>query len=266
MDDFLLYALLGGVGVALAAGPLGCVVVWRKMAYFGAALSHSALLGVALGILLDISVTLAVLVFSLLLASLLALLERQRILAMDTLLGIIAHGALAIGLLVVAMLENRRIDLMGYLFGDVLAISLPDVVLIYILLGVVLVVLKLIWRDLLAITVSEELAAAEGVAVERVKLVFVLLVAAVIAVGMKIVGVLLIISMLIIPVAAARVFARDPEQMAIGAIIIGILSVMIGLFASLQWDVPAGPVIVVASTFVFAVAYLVPLIVHKQRR
>lgn len=268
MDSFLLYALLGGIGVAVVAGPLGCVMVWRRMAYFGAALSHSALLGVAMGIFLDANLTFAVLIFSLLLASLLTLLERQRLLAADTILGIIAHSALAIGLLVVAALDHYRIDLMGYLFGDVLAIDLTDIALIYTLVIVVLFVLKKIWRDLLTLTVSTELAAAEGVAVERVKFVFVLLVASVIAIGMKIVGILLIISMLIIPAAAARAFARNPEQMALGAVCIGVLSLVAGLFTSYQWDVPAGPAIVALSTLFFAVSYCWPLISNqfiKQR-
>ena len=266
MDSFLLYALLGGMGVAIVAGPLGCVMVWRRMAYFGAALSHSALLGVAMGILLDANLTFAVLLFSLILASLLTLLERQRLLAADTLLGIIAHSALAIGLLVVAALDHYRIDLMGYLFGDVLAIDLMDIGLIYALVLMVLVVLKCIWRDLLTLTVSVELAAAEGVAVERVKFTFVLLVASVIAVGMKIVGILLIISMLIIPAAAARAFARTPEQMALGAVCIGLLSVFSGLMVSYQWDVPAGPAIVAISTLVFALSYCWPAVSALGRR
>ena len=258
MDSFLLFALLGGAGIALVSGPLGCVVVWRRMAYFGAALSHSALLGVALGMLLELNITVAVIVFSLLLASLLALLERQRFLATDTLLGIIAHSALAIGLLVVALLDQYRIDLMGYLFGDVLAITPTDIGIIYVLGVIVLWVLKTIWRDLLAITLSVELAAAEGIAVEKIKLIFVLLVAAVIAVGMKIVGILLIISLLIIPAATARAFARDPEQMAKGAVVIGVLSVLLGLWSSYEWDVPAGPAIVATSTLIFVFSYLWP--------
>lgn len=260
MDSFLLYALLAGVGLAFITGPLGCVMVWRRMAYFGAALSHAALLGVAMGIWFDIDITLAVLAFSLVLASLLTLLEQQRLLATDTLLGIIAHSALAIGLLVVALLDQYRIDLMGYLFGDVLAITLTDIGLMYGLLIVVIVVLSSIWRDLLMITLSSELAAAEGVAVRRVNFVFVLLVAAVIAIGMKIVGILLIISMLIIPAAAARFFAPNPEQMALGAVVIGVISVVVGLASSYQWDVPAGPAIVAVLTLIFAGAYFWPVL------
>lgn len=258
MEDFLARALLGGVGVALAAGPLGCVIVWRRMAYFGAALSHSALLGVALGFVLGINLTLGILLFCLLLASLLVLLERYQFLASDTLLGIMAHAALAAGLVVVAALGTLRVDLMGYLFGDVLAIGAGDLYVIYTLAAITLAVLALTWRSLLSLTVSEELAAAEGVPVVRVRLIFMLLIASVIAVGMKVVGMLLIISLLIIPAAAARRVAATPEQMAVGAALLGALSVVLGLWGSLRWDLPAGPAVVVAATLLFALVLAWP--------
>lgn len=258
MDDFLLRALAGGVGVALAAGPLGCIVVWRRMAYFGGALSHSALLGVALGVMLSINLTLAILVFCLLLATLLVLLEHQRLLASDTLLGILAHATLALGLVAVSFMENTRVDLMAYLFGDILAVDRGDLLLIWGLSLGALIGLSLLWRPLLAITVNEELAAVEGISVGRVKLIFVLLIAAVIAVGMKIVGILLIISLLIIPPAAARRLSATPEQMAVGASAVGVVSVLLGLYGSVEWDLPSGPAIVVAATGLFGLSLLTP--------
>lgn len=258
MDEFLLRAVAGGIGVALAAGPLGCVLVWRRMAYFGAALSHSALLGVAFGFLLGINLTVGILLFCLLLALLLSALERQRLLASDTLLGILAHGALAAGLVTVAFMEHLRIDLLGYLFGDVLAVGRGDLVLIYAMATVTLAVLAFIWRPLLSCTVNEELAAVEGIPVRRVNLVFVMMVAAVIAVGMKVVGMLLVVSLLVVPAAAARALARTPEQMALGAAGIGALSVLGGIGASVQWDVPAGPAVVTCAVLAFAVLTALP--------
>lgn len=253
MDDFLIRAVFGGVGVALAAGPLGCFLVWRRMAFFGAALSHSALLGVALGFLLGINLTLGIALFCLLLATLLLLLERQRFLASDTLLGILAHGTLAVGLVTIAFMENLRIDLMAYLFGDVLAVDIEDLYLIYGLAIVTAVALFFVWRPLLSITVEEDIAAVEGVPVTRVRLVFVLLIATLVAVGMKVVGMLLIISLLIIPAAAARRLSKTPEQMAVIAVVMGALSVVLGLFGSLQWDIPSGPAIVAVAALIFGV-------------
>ena len=252
MDDFLVRALLGGVGVALVAGPLGAFVVWRRMAYFGAAMAHAALLGVALGLLLEVDVNLAIVVVCVALALAVIGLEKQKVLATDTLLGILAHGTLALGLVAIAFQETVRVDLFSYLFGDILAVTRADLFWIFGGGALVLAAAAAIWRPLLAATVHEELARVEGVDVARVRLVFTVLLAVVIAVGLKIVGLLLVTSLLIIPAAAARHLAATPEQMAAAACAIGCLAVAGGLFGSLTWDTPAGPSIVVAATIAFA--------------
>ena len=257
MDDFLLHALGGGIGVALAAGPLGSFIVWRRMAYFGDTLAHSGLLGVALGVGLHIHPQLAVALTGVLLALSLVLLQRQRALAVDTLLGILAHSSLSLGLVALAFFETVRIDLTSYLFGDILAISVHDLYWIWGGAGLALVALSRLWRSLLAVTVHQELAQVEGVPVFAVHLGFMLLIAIVIAVAMKVVGVLLITSLLIIPAAAARRFARSPESMAALASVLGCVAVGGGLWASLRWDTPAGPSVVVAAALLFVLAQLV---------
>ncbi|HEC17356.1 MAG TPA: zinc ABC transporter permease subunit ZnuB [Sedimenticola sp.] len=251
MDDFMLRALIAGLGVALVTGPLGAFVVWRRMAYFGDTLAHSALLGVALGFLLEVNVNLAIILVCVALAMLLVALQHQRRLASDTLLGILSHGSLSLGLIVLAFMETLRIDLMGYLFGDILSVTLTDICWIWVGGAVALLVLAWIWRPLLAMTVHEELARVEGVPVASVRLAFMLLIALVIAMAMKVVGILLITSLLIIPAATARWFANTPEQMALLAALAGCLAVGGGLFASLQWDLPAGPAVVVAAALLF---------------
>lgn len=258
MAEFLLLALAGGVGIAAIAGPLGAFVVWRRMAYFGDTLAHSALLGIALGLLLDINLNLAVVACCVLLALLLVSLQRQHIVATDTLLGIMAHSSLSLGLVAVALLDNVRIDLIEYLFGDLLAISPEDLYWIY---GGGALVLFLVWRlwdQLLAITINEELAQVEGVDTLRVRLALMLLIATVIAVAMKLVGILLITSLLIIPAAAARRLAHTPEQMAIYASLLGMLAVVGGITASWFWDTPAGPSVVVAALAEFLLLYAAP--------
>jgi len=256
MDDFFVRALLGGIGVALVAGPMGCVVVWRRMAYFGAALAHAALLGIALGFLLEVNLTLSVLCVCLVLAFTLSALEGRLSLSNDTLLGIMAHSMLALGLLTLAMMDGMRIDLLGYLFGDVLAISTHDVYLIFALALGSAVLLGFHWRALIAVTINEEIACVEGIKVKRIRLAFVLLLATVIAIGMKVIGILLIVSLLIIPAAAARVVSRTPEQMALCSIAVGVLAVVSGLFGSLTWDLPAGPAIVICATIAFLLSLL----------
>lgn len=251
MDDFLWRALAGGIGVASIAGPLGCFIVWRRMAYFGDTLAHSALLGVALGLVLGIDLTVGIVACASLLAVLLVLLQ-QRHLATDTLLGIMAHSGLAVGLVVLSFFESVRVDLFSYLFGDVLAVSQLDLVWIYAVAGLGLAALAAIWRPLLMVTIQEDLARAEGVPVIAVRLAFVLLLATVIAIAMKVVGIMLIVSLLIIPAATARCLSGTPERMAVLAALTGCAAVMAGLSGSLAWDTPSGPSVVVAAMALFA--------------
>lgn len=258
LADFLLYALVAGVGVALVAGPCGTFVVWRRMAYFGDTLAHSALLGVALGFILQINPLFAVMLVCLSLATLLFFLQRQQRLPSDTLLGILSHSALSIGLVSLAFLENLRVDLMAYLFGDILAVSTEDLVIIYLCAGVALGVLTLLWKPLLAISLHEDLARVEGVRVDLVQFSFSVLLALVVALMMKVVGLLLITSLFILPAAAVRRLSRSPEQMAVLAALAGALAVCGGLAGSWHWDTPAGPSIVVAAALLFAVTQLLP--------
>ncbi len=258
MDEFLIRAFAAGLGIAIVAGPLGCFVVWRRMAYFGAALSHAALLGVVLGIWFGINLQLGVLLIAVLVSLFLFALQKNQSLSNDTLLSIAAHGSLALGLVVLSFMKSVRVDLMAYLFGDILAVSVLDMVWIYAGGLACLVLLVVFWRSLLSVTVHEELARVDGIAVERMQLLFLLLVSTVIAVAMQIVGLLLIVSLLIIPAAIARRFSATPEQMALGAALAGVVAVVIGLWASLQWDTPAGPSIVVAAAGLFVISLFYP--------
>ncbi|HRE54294.1 MAG TPA: metal ABC transporter permease [Candidatus Competibacter sp.] len=258
MDDFLARALLGGAGVALAAGPLGTFIVWRRMAYFGDTLAHSGLLGVVLGAFLGINPELGVVLTCLAVALILVLLQRQHALATDTLLGILAHTALSLGLVALAFLETVRVDLVSYLFGDILSINTVDLYWIWGGNLLALAALARLWRPLLAATVHEELARVEGVPVFQIRLAFMMLIAVVIAVAMKVVGILLITSLLIIPAAAARRFARSPEGMAVLASAFGCAAIGAGLWASLRWDTPAGPSVVVAASSLFVLGSAVP--------
>lgn len=256
LDDFFVRALLGGIGVAIVAGPIGCFILWRRLAYFGDTLSHSALLGVAMALLLELNITLSVFIICLIVSLLLLLLQKRASLSSDSLLGLLAHATLAVGLVVLAFMTWVRVDLMGFLFGDILAVSKNDITLIWLGGLVVLAGLASIWRRLFAATVNYDLAKAEGAKPDFTNFIFMALVAAVIAVSMKLVGVLLITALLIIPAATARRFSTSPEHMAIMAAVIGSLSVIVGLNGSLQWDTPAGPSIVVAALAGFIISVL----------
>lgn len=256
LDDFFLRALLAGIGVALVAGPLGCFIVWRRMAYFGDTMAHSALLGVALSFLLGTSLTAGVFVIAALVSVALLLLERRGTLSTDALLGILSHSTLAIGLVMLAFMSWVRVDLMGFLFGDILAVSNVDVLLVWAGGAVVLAGVVALWRPLLAATVSTEIAEAEGLRPERARIAFMLLMAAVIAIAMKVVGILLITALLVVPAATARRFAATPEAMAVLAALIGAVAAVAGLAGSLAWDTPSGPSIVVAALVLFLASLL----------
>ena len=250
LDDFLVRAALAGIGLALAAGPLGCFVVWRRMAYFGDATAHAAILGIALSLAFSLSLFVGVLVAALAM-SLGVLALAGRIYTMDTLLGVAAHGALALGLVAVSFLPGVRVDLMAYLFGDILAVSQLDLAVIWIGAVVVLILLRLRWQALLLVTLSTDLAAARGYDARREQLILTLALAVLVAVAIKIVGALLITAMLIIPAAAARPLSRTPEGMAIAAGLIGVLSAIIGLRMAYVFDTPAGPSIVCVAAITF---------------
>ena len=267
LDDFFTRAVLGGIGIAIVAGPIGCFIIWRRLAYFGDTLSHSALLGVALALLLQLNITLTVFMISFGVALMLLILRRGATLSSDALLGLLAHSTLAIGLVMLAFMSWVRVDLMGFLFGDILAVTRFDLALIWIGGAVILGLLAYIWRPLFAATVNVDLATAEGARPELFNLVFMLIISAVIAVSMKLVGVLLITALLIIPAASARRLVTSPEQMAVGASVVGVVAVLVGLNGSLRFDTPAGPSIVVAAMICFILSVLpIPQILAKIKK
>ncbi|NIZ14311.1 metal ABC transporter permease [Phaeobacter sp. HF9A] len=240
LDDFMIRAALAGLGVAIAAAPLGCFVVWRRMAYFGDATAHASILGVALALSFDVSIFAGVLATALVMASTISFLSGRGY-AMDTLLGVLAHSALAFGLVAVSFLHGVRVDLMAYLFGDILAVSRGDLAVIWTGAALILPLLWWRWSSLLTATLNPELARASGIAPQREQMV-------------------------LIPAATARVFSNTPERMALLAGVVGCASVLIGMFVSFQMDTPTGPTIVSAGTVFFVCSSLLTLIGAARRR
>ena len=251
LDDFLIRALIAGIGIALVAGPLGCFVVWRRLSFFGDTLAHSALLGVLLSISFNINISITIFVVSSLVALLLLRLEKTTYLAGDSLLGLISHSSLAIGLLILGFLSFIRFDIMGILFGDILSVNTNDLLVIWIGGALILFVLWFIWKPLFASTVNYDLAEAEGMKPERVNTIFTILLAALIAISIKMVGILLITGLLIIPTAMARNLSNNPRQKVILSIVGGLLSVFIGLYASFEINTSSGPSIVSVALILF---------------
>ncbi|WP_424932930.1 metal ABC transporter permease [Amaricoccus macauensis] len=265
LDDFFVRAMIGGLGVALAAGPLGCFVVWRRMAYFGDATAHAALLGVTLALATDLPVVLGVTIAAIVMAIGVTL-ASGRTYAVDTMLGVASHGALALGLVALSLLPGVRIDLSGFLFGDILAVSRGDLAFIW--GGAIFVAGLVVLRrsTLLLSTLNEELAVSAGVNPARERMILTLALALLVAIAIKAVGVLLITAMLIIPAATARALSRTPETMMVLAVLAGAGSVVLGLEGSLHLDLPAGPAIVTAAVLLLVVANAARIVKARARR
>tara|TARA_B100000963_G_scaffold360221_1_gene390324 strand:- start:81 stop:884 length:804 start_codon:yes stop_codon:yes gene_type:complete len=251
LDDFFIRALLAGIGIALVTGPLGCFIIWRRLSFFGDTLAHAALLGVTMAVFFEINIAFSVFLISSVVALILIKLQKSTKLPGDALLGLLAHSSLAVGLVVIGFLTSIRFDVMGLLFGDILAVNQNDLLLIWIGGAFILLILKFIWKPLFASTVNHELAEAEGMEPNKFNAIFTVLMAAVIAISIKIVGLLLITGMLIMPAAMGRNLSNNPQQMVKLSVIGGLLSVIIGLFSSLQFNTPSGPSIITAALILF---------------
>ena len=262
-DDFFIRALVAGVGIAIVVGPLGCFVIWRRLSYFGDTLSHSALLGVTLAYSFSLNISLSVFIVSAVVALLLINLQKRTKLAGDSLLGLLAHSTLAIGLVLIGFLSYIRFDLMGLLFGDILAVTIEDIALVWVGGFVILGILYFIWKSLFSATVNYDLSAAEGMKPEVSNFIFTLLLAGVIALSIKMIGALLITGLLLIPAATARNISNSPNQMVFLATLVGIISVIAGLFTSLELNTSSGPTIIVVALILFIVS-LVPLEIKGQ--
>ena len=256
LDDFFIRALIAGIGIAIVTGPLGCFIIWRRLSFFGDTLAHSALLGVTIAFVFELNIAFSVFLISSAIALILLKLQKTTKLPGDALLGLLAHSSLAVGLVVIGFLTSIRFDIMGLLFGDILAVNEIDLLIIWIGGVLILLILKIIWKPLFASTVNHELAEAEGMNPDKVNAIFTVLLAALIAISIKIVGLLLITGMLIIPAAMARNISNNPAQMVKLSIVGGLLSILIGLFSSLQINTPSGPSIITAALILFCLTLI----------
>lgn len=262
-EPFVVRAMLAGTGVALAAGVLGCFIVWRRMAYFGDSLAHAALAGIPLGLVLGVGTGYGVLAVACAFALFLVFVGSRRALALDTVLGIIAHSSLAVAMVAIALVDYPVFNLHSVLFGDILTVQTADILRIYLCAAVAVSALLLAWDSLVLMTISEDLAKAEGVNVFRMNLLLMFLTAFVVSVSFQVVGILLVTSMLIIPAAAGRSLARSPEAMAAVSCAVGVVSVVAGIYGSLYWDTPSGPSIVTAASVFFVLMFAVSLAVKR---
>ena len=258
LDDFFTRAIIVGIGIAIITGPFGCFVIWKRLSYFGETLSHSSLLGVALGYVLSVNISITVFAVSSIVAILLFLLNERTELTSDSLLGLLSHSSLSIGLLVIGYLSYIRFDMMGLLFGDILAVTKLDIFIVWAIGGLFILILFIIWKPLLAGTVNRDIASSENMRPHRAELIYMILLSGIIAISIKIIGILLITGLLIIPAAVARNISNSPIQMILISMCVGIVSVVTGLFTSLSLNTASGPSILVIALILFVMS-LTPL-------
>lgn len=266
LDSFFSRALIAGIGFALIAGPIGCFIVWQRLAYFGDTMAHSALLGIAFAIAFEIQILIGVFVVCLLIALIVSRIGDESILSSDSMFGVLSHSTLSIGLVLVSLMYWVRVDILHFLFGNILAVSWVEIAIIFSGGAMVFGLLIWKWNKLVCLAVDEQIAAAENMKPQQTRYIMMVMIAAVIACAMKIVGIILAVALLIIPAAAARQFARTPEQMAALASVFGMVAVVGGLTLSIEFDTPPGPSIVVNTVAIFAIGMLTSLFKTRRER
>ena len=258
MEDFIYRALLASFGVSVIAGSLGCFVIWKRLSYFSDSISHSALLGVALGLATGLGINFGLVLVGALFSILIVILQQKDFWSSDAVLGIFSHVSLSLGIVVLGFIGDQNTDYFSYLFGDILSITTSDIYWIFFVMFIVIFLLVVNWKKLLLLTLNEELAKAEGINKIFYELLFMLLIALAVSVSVQIVGVLLITSLLIIPPAIARLFSSSPVRMIISSIIVSVVSVLLGLYISMVFDVATGPAIVITLGALFFTGQLIP--------
>ena len=258
MDDFIYRAIIASIGVSLIAGSLGCFVIWKRLSYFSDSISHSALLGVALGLATGLGINLGLVIVGGLFAVLIVVLQQKEFWSSDAVLGIFSHLSLSLGIVVLGIIGNQNTDYFAYLFGDILSITSKDLYWIFSVLIVVVTILVFNWKKLLLLTLNEELAKAEGINKLYYDLLFMFLIALAVSVSVQIVGVLLITSLLIIPPAISRVISNSPVTMILASVVVSIFSVLLGLYLSIDFDLATGPTIVITLGALFFIAQFLP--------
>lgn len=248
--DLIFLPLLAGTIIALTMGPVGCFVVWRKMAYFGDTLAHGALIGVAISILFFIPITIGIIITCLTLSALLLKLQKNKVISTDSLLGILSHTVLAAGIITISSI-NTSVNLMAFLFGDILSVQIGDILSIFLICAAALILLYRSWSSLILTSLNAELAQVEGVNTTKLNIILLTIMAFVTAIGIKIVGALLTTALLVIPASAARFVSNSPSQMAITSAFFAVLSVFMGIAGSFFWDLPVGPLIVLSASAIF---------------
>ena len=263
LDDFVVRSVIAGLLMITIAAPMGCLMVWQRLAFLSDTLGHAAVLGVGLGLWLQLHPMVGVLaVVVLIVISLSRVVSFNNALS-ETTLAVISHSGLAAGLILLGTMPSQTISLESILFGDLLATTVTDLGLIFATVVILVFLLLQHWRSFVAVSVSREVAQAEGIEVRRLQFLMYLMIALLVAVMMKVMGVLLIAAVLVIPTSSARLLSKSPEQMVLISALFGAASLGGGMLSSFQFDWQTGPAIVLSAAVLLIVTLLVKRLVRR---
>ena len=264
LDDFLVRSLVAGAMMVSIAAPIGCLMVWQRLAFLGDTLGHAAVMGVGLGLLLQLPTMFGVLGVVMLIVISLSQVANFNSALSETTLAIISHTGLAAGLILLGVLPSNTVSLEAILFGDLLAVTLVDLGMILVTTLILVFFLRRHWRSFVAVSVSREIAQAEGIEVRKIQFLMYLMIALLVAVMMKVMGVLLIAAMLVIPTSAARILSNSPERMVVYSALYGIASLSGGVLSSFQFDWQTGPAIVLSATVLLLVTLVITRVISQE--
>ncbi len=253
---FMQRALVAGILIAALCGLFSVFVVLKRLSFIGVGISHSAFGGVALGFLLGINPTITAILFAAATALLIGFVNRQGRLHEDTAIGIFFALSMALGILFIGLSRSYNVDLFGYLFGNILAITRGDVMLVLIVAPVIFAVILSLFKELLFLSFDEEVARVSGVAVSPIYYFFLLAMAVTIVIAIKLIGIVLVSALLVIPAAAARQFTTNYRGLALCSVGIGVVSTVAGLFLSCWLNLASGATIVLFAGVLFCVSLL----------
>ncbi len=253
MSEALIFSLIVGATVGVAAGYLGSIMVLEKMALVGDALSHVALPGLAIGYLLNFNPLVGGFVFLFVSAIIIWHIGRFTKLSFETLVGAAFTLALAVGILMFPNLE----ELEAALFGDIAQVGWLAAVAAVAISAVVILLTRVIYKKIVLSLISEELAISKGISVAKTNLLYLLLVSATVAIGIQITGTLLVGFLVVTPAAAARIISRNLNRYALLSSIFGGISAIAGVSLSGYFNILPGPLVVISGVVIFAVVLVV---------
>jgi zinc/manganese transport system permease protein len=252
---FMQRAIAGAILMGIFGGFLGSFVTLRQLSFFSHAVGHAALVGVALGVLLQLNPTWMLLPFTLVFGLVILYLIDQTNLSSDSVLSVVLSGALAIGAILSSLIQGYRGNLMGVLFGDILAIDTTDLILSSLVLVGSGVFLLPTLRQQILLTLNPTVAQVQGIPVRLYRYAFVVLLSLAVAVAIKAVGVLLVNAFLVIPAATAKLMSHQFTHFLVISVMLGVVSSIVGIILSGLLNFASGPSIVLVQFLLFAIVF-----------